>query len=97
MQDLKYILKKRINERGLRQQVDTAQLLDSCNKIIYREFGDFVRDQAQAAYIKNRVLYVAVLSAPLAQEIGFRKKAIYNELKAQYKHMPVDRIRCVTA
>lgn len=96
MQPIRFIINKRINQQaGWRQQVNTASVIDKFNSMLATEFSFGNDPKAQAVYIKQKYLYVAVLSSVLSQEIKFREQKLINELNNHFREQVIKGIRYV--
>jgi len=80
MESIKNLLGKSLRRANISHQVELALALEEFSKIVSQEFEGAAKDRVQALYIRDGVITVACLSAPLAQELKFRERIILDKL-----------------
>ncbi|MDD5341503.1 MAG: DciA family protein [Patescibacteria group bacterium] len=89
MQHIKNVLKKRVAQSGLEQNIKNSLAIEEFSNVIREEMGKQVLNKIKPLYLKNKVLTVACLVSVVMQEINLRKERImYNvNKKLGYKAM----------
>ncbi len=73
MGNLGKIFEKRLNQLGIKKQVDAAIVCEEFDEAVAEVFGELGRKNVKAISYKNNCLKVGVSSSAWAQEIGMRK------------------------
>ncbi len=92
---LKYIINKYLQKKGFAKKVETFLVLEEFKKIAAEIWPEEVIKQMSPAYIKEGVLYVAVLNSVLGQEIKMRELLILSELKRRFGREVAREIRVI--
>jgi len=93
MDSLRNLLASRAGKFNLARQIEVSFILEKFNELVLQEFGSIAKGRAQAIYLKDGVICVAILSSPLAQEIKFREEKIINGLNGYFEQEVVRTIR----
>ncbi len=92
MDDLKDILKGRVQHAGVTASVTAALVVESAQKV-FDDFFGLTPQLIRVLYLKNRTLTVAVNGAPVAQEVKRNEKTLLEQLRAATKDEQIERIR----
>ncbi len=77
----------------LKDQVDTAEVLEIAEKVFHELFSSDLAAHAKPQYLKNRTLTVTCTSSALAQEIRLNQATIVEKINEKLGNNEVDRIR----
>ncbi len=73
MGNLGEIFEKRLNQLGIKKQVDAAIVCEEFDEAVAEVFGELGRKNVKAISFKNNCLKVGVTSSAWAQEINLRQ------------------------
>ena len=90
------VLNKRFQGTNLSKQVSATLVCEEFDKIILEIWGDKINHQAQAMYLKDRILTIASLSSVVAQEIKLRERKLLELLAGKFGPGAVEGIRILT-
>lgn len=85
MNNLSEIFSKRLNQLGLKKQVDAAMVCEQFDEAVKEVFGDQGTKNVRAISFKNNVLKVGVTSSTWAQEISLRQIELKNGREIRIK------------
>ncbi len=86
------LLNYSVNKAGIGQQVSAAQICTAFDRLIIDAYPK-IKDQAQAKFVKNGTLTVAVLSPIIGQEIKLHERDILENLQKKFGKKAVSRLR----
>lgn len=66
---LKNLLPQALKKNKISAQVEASLVLEEFEKAAVKKWGEKIRNEAKAMYLKNKILYVAVLSSVVASEL----------------------------
>ena len=76
----------------LRGAVSSLQI-EAANQVLSEMFGEEIQSSAQAMFIKQGVITVACMHAPMAQELRLREQEFIRRLKEKpYADRGIDRV-----
>lgn len=81
MGNLGDIFEKRLNQLGLKKQVDAAMICETFDKAVLDVFGESGAKNVKAISYKNSTLKVGVTSSAWANEISLRQLELKNREK----------------
>lgn len=87
------ILDKKYGRSQMAQKVTASLVCEEFDKVVLELWGKKMKNMAQAMYLKNKILTVAVLSPVVAQELKIREKQLVDKLNSKFGRMTVDRLR----
>ena len=90
------IINKRFQNTNLSVKVSATLVCEEFNQIILDLWGERIKNQAQAMYLKNKILTVACLSPVVAQEIKLRERILLERLAKRFGPGRVNGIRLLT-
>ncbi len=90
---LKNLLTESLGRTGAAKEVLAAMVVDEANKLIAKIMGEKVRKRAEAKYVKNDELSIAVLSSVVTQEIKLHEYELMEKLNAKLGKEVVKKIR----
>jgi len=90
------IISKRFGQSPLAKNVNAAMVCDYFNKIIIDIWGDKIKNQAQAMYLKDKVLTVACLSPVISQEFKLNQIKLINKIADKFGQDTVINLRLLT-
>lgn len=89
------VIKKNVEKKGFAKQVENTLILEEFNKIAEKIWDKEIAAEMKAVYIKNKILFVAVLNSILSQEIKMRENLILSELTRKFGKGKVNGVRSV--
>lgn len=89
------LLGRSLKNAGISGQVASAIILEEFEKICLEILGNDMASKIKPLYIKNKILTVACLSAPLAQELRFRERQILHTINEGKKNPVIETIRYI--
>lgn len=92
MDDLKGILKSRVQQSGVSASITASLVVESAQRV-FDEFFGLEPQLVRVLYLKNRTLTVSVSAAPVAQEIKKNESALLEKLRAATDDTSIERIR----
>lgn len=100
IQTLGSLLSESLSRAGIKQQVDSALVLDKFTAVIREVFlneyaadhTDEILKELNPLYLKNKVLTIACLSSSLSQELKLREKTILYKLNSEFGKDVVEKI-----
>lgn len=90
---LKNLLTGSLGRTGASKEVMAAMICDEANNLIAKLMGEKVRKKAEAKYVKNQELSIAVLSSVVTQEIKMHEYELIEELNYKVGKEVVKKIR----
>jgi len=81
---LKSVLQRNIKQKGLAGKVENTLILEEFEKIAREIWGEVIARDMKPIYVKQNILYIAVLNSTVGQEIMLRKKLIISELTRKF-------------
>ncbi len=87
MNNIAEIFKKKLNQYGIKKQVDAALVCEAFDNAILEVFGEAGQKNVKAISYKNNVLKVGVTSSAWAQEVSLKQIELLNgeKIKMVYK------------
>ena len=85
MNDLSETFKKRLNQLGIKKQVDAAMVCEEFDAAVLEVFGEMGKKNVKAISYKNNCLKVGVSSSSWASEINLRRLDLANGLELSLK------------
>lgn len=79
MNNIAEAFEKKINQYGIKKQVDAAMICEAFNQSVLEVFGEMGQKNVRAISFKNDVLKVGVTSSSWASEVGLTKKSLLNK------------------
>lgn len=96
MQSLKNLIPQRLNLYGIKETVNASMIVEKFNELLVAEFGEkIVKNQATAVYVKQKSIYVVVLSSVLSQELKFKEKQLIEILNDYYTQEVLEKVYCI--
>ena len=92
MDDLKDMLKGRVQHAGVTASVQAALVVEMAQKV-FDDFFGLAPQLVRVLYLKNRTLTVSVSAAPVAQEIKKNETHLLQELRTATADVSIERIR----
>ena len=92
---LSNLLHGRAQKKGLNLQVEAAMALEFFSQIVAKEFDDESKESMKPLYVRNSVLYVAVLAPVVAQEIRLHEQIIITKLNEKLGRQAITKIQCI--
>ncbi len=92
MDDLRNVLKNRVQSAGVTAGVQAALVVETAQKV----FDDFFGAEPQLVrvlYLKNRTLTVSVTGAPVAHELKRTEKQLIENVRTATGDTSIERIR----
>lgn len=80
MLDLKDILGKQVNKKGLAKSMEASVVCDKFNTWLVGKFGETLGNQAKAIHFKTGILTIQVTSSVMSQEIKLNEEDIRKEV-----------------
>ncbi len=77
--NLSGILEKRLNQLGIKKQVDAAMICEEFDKAVYEVFGGLGQKNVRAISYKDNCLKIGVTSSAWANEINLRQLELKND------------------
>jgi hypothetical protein len=90
------ILSNKFSGSLMSKKISAALVCDEFNKIILIMWGKKIENQAQAMYLKDRILTVACLSPIIGQELKLREGELMARLRENFGSGAVERLRVLT-
>ncbi len=82
------IIKEIINQDQLIKGINSVKVINSCKKI----FGKNIINYIETMKFKNGDLYIKLKSAPLRNELNFKKEILLKNINADLKEKIVQKI-----
>lgn len=79
MNDLSEIFQKKINQLGIKKQIDAAMVCQAFDRAVDEVFGDRAKGKVKAISYHNNILKVGVTSSSWANEIQLRKPSLLGD------------------
>ena len=95
MQDIKALLQKSLSKAGITKQVEASLIVVEAENVLQQIMGSHILDHAKPLYVKNQVLYVAVLSSVVATELTLHKRAVIQILQRKFGALHIIDLKCV--
>ena len=96
MESLKSLIPQRLNLYGIKETVNSSMIVEKFNELMLGEFGEeLIKNKANAIYVKQKAVYVVVLSSVLAQELKFKEKQLIEILNDYYNQEVIQKIYCI--
>ncbi|MCX6781291.1 MAG: DciA family protein [Candidatus Magasanikbacteria bacterium] len=92
MDDLKGMIKARVQHSGVAASVTASLVVESTQKV-FDEFFGAEPQLVRVLYLKNRTLTVSVSAAPVAQEVKKNEKQLLEKIRAAAADPTIERIR----
>ncbi len=92
MEDLKGMIKSRVNVSGVTASVAAALVVESAQKV-FDEFFGLEPQLVRVLYLKNRTLTVSVSGAPVAQEVKKNETQLLEKIRIATADPTIERIR----
>lgn len=92
MDDLKGMIKSRVQVSGVSASVAAALVVESAQKVFDEFFGKEPQ-LVRVLYLKNRTLTVAVSQAPVAQEVKKNESKLLEKIRIATNDPSIERIR----
>lgn len=92
MDDLKGIIKSRVQVSGVAASVAASLVVESAQKV-FDEFFGAEPQLVRVLYLKNRTLTVAVSAAPVAQEVKKNESKLLEKIRVATDDSTIERIR----
>lgn len=86
------LLKYSVNKAGIGEQVSAAQICTAFDRLMAEQYSQ-IKGQAQAKYVKNGTMTIAVLSPAVGQEIKLNEWKILEILQKKFGKKAVQRLR----
>jgi len=93
-QPLSSLIPSSIRKAGIEKPVSDALVCDSFNLVIKRLIGELA-DHCKAMYIKDGVLWVAVLSSSVSSELSLYERDIIQSLASEFGDKRVRALRFI--
>ena len=90
---LKNLLTESLGRTGAAKEVMAAMVCDEANQLIKEIMGEKVRKRAEAKYVKNQELSIAVLNSVATQEIRMHERELIQKLNEKLGKAEVKKIR----
>lgn len=90
---LKNLLNDSLQRSGVAKEVSAAMVVDEANKLIGQIMGEKVKKRAEAKYVKNGELSIAVLSSVVTQEIKMHEHKLMEKLNKKIGKDVVKKVR----
>jgi len=90
---LKKLLTESLGRTGAAKEVMAAMICDEANKLIKEIMGNKVKKRAEAKYVKNQELAIAVLSSVVSQEIKLHEHELITKLNYKVGKEVVKKIK----
>ncbi|MDP2685395.1 MAG: DUF721 domain-containing protein [bacterium] len=90
---IKHLLNDSLQRSGVAKEVSAAMVCDEANKLIAQIMGNKVKKRAEAKYVKNNELSIAVLSSVVTQEIKMHEHELMEKLNKKIGKNVVKKIR----
>ena len=84
--DLKSLLRRNVNKKGLAYQVEAAMALEYFNQVVDQLWQGKMKERARPLYLKDHALTIAVLSPVLSQELRFKEPQIIEAINKKAGH-----------
>jgi hypothetical protein len=78
------LLKNRIGKGHFSEKVTAALVCEEFDKIMFQIWGENIRDNAKAMYLKDKVLTVACLSPVVAQEVRLNEGQLLEKTNKKF-------------
>ncbi len=92
MDDLKDMLKGRVQHAGVTASVAAALVVETAQKV-FDDFFGLEPQLVRVLYLKNRTLTVSVSAAPVAQEVKKNEAELLEKLRIATADPNIERIR----
>ena len=89
--DLGGAIRQMLNEYSLDQKFSQSDLLKSWPKIV----GPAISSKTVRIFIKSKILFVEISSAPLKSELNQRRSLLLKRIEEELGSMPVTDIRII--
>lgn len=90
------IISNKFSNNPLAKKVTASLVCEEFNKLIVTIWGKKIENNAQAIYLKDKILTIAALSPVVAQELKIREGELLNRLADKFGQGVVDRLRLLT-
>ncbi|NCP16923.1 hypothetical protein COU24_00645 [Candidatus Kuenenbacteria bacterium CG10_big_fil_rev_8_21_14_0_10_39_14] len=94
--EINKIISERYSKQDLGKKVTASLVCEEFNKLIVSIWGKKIENNAQAMYLKDKILTIAALSPVVAQELKIREGELINRLADKFGQGVVDRLRLLT-
>ncbi len=92
MDDLKGMIKSRVQVSGISASVAAALIVESAQKV-FDDFFGLEPQLVRVLYLKNRTLTVSVSAAPVAQEVKKNESKLLEQISTATQDSTIERIR----
>lgn len=93
---IKDLLKKSLREAGIKNQVDTALVLDKASAVLEEIVGKNVAKKVQPMFVRNKSMNLACLSSVVAQEVKLHERQIIKKINSHFDRDLVERLSFTT-
>jgi len=83
--DLSGIFRKKLNQLGIKKQVDAAMICEAFNKSVSKVFGEEGEKNVRAISFRNGALKIGVTSSIWANEVNARSQELNREYRLRYE------------
>lgn len=90
---IKNIAPKILEQKGLRQKVQTSLVIKEANQLLAEMLGDQTQDKIRIIFYKDKTLTLAVLVDELMQALTEHQADFISELNKRLKEKAVDKLK----
>jgi len=95
MKHIKDLLQKRLEQVGLKKNIETALIIEEFLKLLEKEFGSIILKKIKPLYIKNGILSLACVSPAVVQEVNFKKEFLIDKINQKFRGEPLKDIKFI--
>lgn len=96
MESIRDITHRSIQQKGMGHKLQEHLVVDYANQLMINFWGDRIRDKAQALYIKDFVLTMALLDEKLLSDITSRQAEYIDNINVKFGQSVVNSLRILT-
>lgn len=93
---LENLLDRSVKKAGLSHRLEYSKIFEAFVGTVQNQFGLAAASKVRPLYIKDRVLTVACLSAPLVEAIQAGERQLLEALNQPYQQKIVETLRFIT-